>query len=109
MLRKANKIVSVLGVVVTACFVSGIGLSAAPAQASDNNGVYICILPGGMADASCADLKDDSFTNGNPIWMWDYASGNGLGWNFAKVGTVSSTGPFWGGSGLNTRYDGRPI
>jgi hypothetical protein len=108
-LRKLKIIVSILGVFVSVCFVSGIGLSASPALAGDNQGVFICILPGGMADASCADLKGDQFTDNNTIWMWDYRTGGGLGWLLQKVGTVGADGPFISGSGLNTRYQGDPI
>jgi hypothetical protein len=55
--------------------------------------------------ASCIDLKDDSFTTGDAIYMWPSGSGHGLGWNLAKAGTVGGNEPFVAGSGLNTTYN----
>jgi hypothetical protein len=86
------------------CLVAG---GTGTAFADDNTGEFICQL---NYVNSCFDLKNDSFTDGQQIYLWSDVSGqggHGLGWNMYKLGTVSPSGPF-SVAGLNTRYNGRP-
>ena len=89
-----------------------IGLFSGTALASDNSGQHICLT---NASGSCLDLSNDSFTNGNTVWMFD-SSGGGLGWQVTDTGKDVCDGgscgnpwPFTSGTGLNTAYNGDAI
>lgn len=72
-------------VVVLAAFA---GPLVGSASASDNAGMHICLR---NATKSCLDLKGDSFTNNEIVWMYG-PSGGSLGWSLVKVGTVCAGG-----------------
>jgi hypothetical protein len=80
-----------------------------PATTAMANSVqYLCISS--TLPAQCADLP--VFTQGDTLIMENssHPYGAGLGWIASYTGNnVSSNWPFTSGSGLNTRYNGRPI
>jgi hypothetical protein len=75
--------------------------------ASDNNGEHICW--GANGTGYCMDLKDDTFQNGQEVYLWSAVDGtaHGLGWNLAPQVEVNGTHgyPFTVDS-LDTRYNG---
>lgn len=70
---------------------------------NNNRGTYICWGARVHLPAQCMDLKGDRFRANQPIDLWSSRSGNGLGWNIAMQGKVTSTWPFTVAS-LNTKY-----
>jgi len=102
-------IISAIAVVVVTTF--GITLKSGTASAatlvnSDNRGSFICW----KTTQKCMDLKDDTFSQGQPIYLWSSSGsdmGHGLGWNLDKLGTVSATTPF-SYHPLDTKYAGDP-
>lgn len=86
-------------------------LPAGIAEASDNSGRHICISG---HTSQCLDLSNDSFTTDNYVWVFG-TNGAGLGWQLHLDGYVCTGGscgavwPFPNGSGLNSKYSGRPV
>jgi hypothetical protein len=87
------------------------GLTGGIAQAADNQGTHICLE---SSTNSCLNLPGDKFVEDNYLIIFG-AGAIGLGWQINQTGTVCSGGtcgaiwPFPSGSGLNTKYNGRPV
>jgi hypothetical protein len=78
---------------------------------------YFCLY---NATASCADVMNDSYTLGQPIWIYNYSQGKANQFSNVLAGTVcdsndcsalpgdggiTSPWPFTAGSGFNTEYN----
>jgi hypothetical protein len=90
----------------------GTGITAASAQSFPDN---ICIPQGGTGNATqCMNDWNGNLTQGAQAVRF-YHYGNSGGFNAIDVqyvGTIDTSGsfqPFDNGSGLNTRYNGRPV
>jgi hypothetical protein len=62
-----------------------------------NGGTRLCLT---NSVDWCMNLTNDTFSSGNPVELWWYNSGTGLGWDFDSRGTVcdgqsSCGGGYW--------------
>lgn len=92
--------------------VAGIGVSAAPAYAQSFPS-QICITSSPGLN-QCINNWGGHLTTGNPIKYEKKGSGGGYkynNWDVNRVGTVSPSPawPFTPGTGLNNRYNGKPV
>jgi hypothetical protein len=84
--------------------------SAGPASAT-NSGTHYCLT---NATSFCWDVKDNSYTAGQPVWLFSSSGGNGLGFHGFVQETVCNgtncapAGPFTDHA-LDSKYAGDSV
>jgi hypothetical protein len=93
----------------TAASTLALAFMTGTASAADNRGTHICLT----GNKACLNLKNDNFSDADyPVVLYG-PKGKGLGWQLAKDvcggGACGKARPFAPGTGLNSKYNGRPI